>query len=91
MKQWPVQLVIALIYTLRYTFALGPGPRCVYFPCCSEYAVQSLKGHGVFKGLILGVWRILRCNPWTRGGVDPVPTRFQLTCCGRQWPSSYHS
>jgi uncharacterized protein len=84
-------VLIALVYTIRFTFAIGPGPRCRYFPCCSEYTVSSLKQHGPFAGLVLGTWRVLRCNPWSGGGVDPVPNRFQLTCCGRQWPRSYRS
>lgn len=51
-------------------------PRtCKYYPTCSEYAVGALKVHGPFKGLALGSWRILRCNPWSRGGVDHVPEK----------------
>ncbi|MCD8328305.1 MAG: membrane protein insertion efficiency factor YidD [Ruminococcus sp.] len=52
--------------------------RCKYYPTCSKYAVEAFKKHGFFKGLILAVWRILRCNPWSNGGIDPVPERFTL-------------
>ncbi|MCD7773071.1 MAG: membrane protein insertion efficiency factor YidD [Ruminococcus sp.] len=52
--------------------------RCKYYPTCSKYAVDAFKKHGFFKGLILAVWRILRCNPWSNGGIDPVPEKFTL-------------
>ncbi len=49
-------------------------PRsCRYYPSCSAYAVESIQVHGVLKGTILATWRLLRCNPLTRGGVDHVP------------------
>ncbi len=44
--------------------------RCRYHPSCSEYAVRSIKGFGILKGLVLAGWRLLRCNPWSHGGVD---------------------
>jgi putative membrane protein insertion efficiency factor len=47
-------------------------PSCRYWPTCSEYALQAVEKHGVLKGGLLGVWRIIRCNPWSRGGIDPV-------------------
>ena len=53
-------------------------PRCKYYPSCSHYAVDALMKHGPVKGLVLGTWRILRCNPWSRGGVDYVPEKFDL-------------
>jgi putative membrane protein insertion efficiency factor len=46
--------------------------RCKYHPTCSEYAVQAVRTEGVLRGLVLAVWRILRCNPWSHGGFDPV-------------------
>ena len=46
--------------------------RCKYHPTCSEYAVQAIRMHGVARGLVLAGWRILRCNPWSLGGFDPV-------------------
>lgn len=49
--------------------------RCRYAPTCSQYARESLKKHGVLKGTLLAVWRILRCNPWSKGGVDRVPLK----------------
>ena len=48
-------------------------PRCRFYPSCSEYAVQAISKHGVVKGCGLAAYRILRCNPFCKGGVDPVP------------------
>lgn len=48
------------------------GPRCRYHPSCSEYAVQAIQKFGILRGLVLAGWRLLRCNPWSRGGFDPV-------------------
>lgn len=46
------------------------GPRCRYYPSCSEYALQSIRGYGVLRGGVLAAWRLLRCNPLSRGGFD---------------------
>ncbi len=46
--------------------------RCKYYPSCSEYAVQSVRSYGVLRGIVLAAWRLLRCNPWSHGGVDFV-------------------
>ena len=46
--------------------------RCKYYPSCSEYAVQSVRSYGILRGLVLAGWRLLRCNPWSLGGVDFV-------------------
>jgi uncharacterized protein len=57
-----------------YQRAISPGlpARCRYYPTCSEYAVQAIRRYGVLRGAVLAVWRILRCNPWSHGGVDFV-------------------
>jgi uncharacterized protein len=46
--------------------------RCRYEPTCSRYAIQALGEYGILRGLVLAAWRLLRCNPWSRGGYDPV-------------------
>jgi len=53
-------------------------PRCKYYPSCSQYALDAYEKHGFFKGTLLAVWRILRCNPWSLGGVDYVPERVTI-------------
>jgi putative membrane protein insertion efficiency factor len=49
---------------------------CRFTPSCSEYALEALEKHGAIKGTILSAYRVLRCNPFCRGGYDPVPDRF---------------
>lgn len=46
--------------------------RCKYEPTCSRYAVMAIREFGIIRGLVLAVWRLLRCNPWSLGGYDPV-------------------
>jgi putative membrane protein insertion efficiency factor len=53
-------------------FAPLVGQRCKYYPSCSEYAAQSITKFGILRGLVLAGWRVLRCNPFSRGGYDPV-------------------
>ena len=68
------KLLIGLIrFYQKYLSPLKRTGTCKYLPTCSEYAVQAITKHGAFKGSILAVWRVLRCNPFSQGGVDPVP------------------
>ena len=46
--------------------------RCKYLPTCSDYAVQAVREYGALRGFVLASWRLLRCNPWSHGGYDPV-------------------
>jgi len=61
---------IALVYVYRYTLGLFLRPSCKYYPSCSSYAIGVLKRYGLFRGVLLAGWRLLRCNPWSSGGVD---------------------
>jgi hypothetical protein len=63
--------------------------RCRYEPTCSAYAVQSIGRFGAARGLLLASWRLLRCNPFSHGGFDPVPDRFTLKV-GPVDPAEYH-
>lgn len=58
------------VYQLTLSPYLGPG-ACRYTPTCSQYAILALRKYGAVKGLILAVWRVLRCNPWGAHGHDP--------------------
>ena len=61
----------------RFISPLFP-PKCRYYPSCSSYALEAISKFGAVKGTILAVWRILRCNPWSDGGIDPVPESGEL-------------
>ena len=68
----PSRLLVALIRAYQRLLAPALGNRCRYYPSCSEYAAQALTRFGILRGLVLAAWRLLRCNPWSHGGVDPV-------------------
>jgi uncharacterized protein len=57
-----------------YQRAISPvlPARCKYYPTCSHYAVDAVRSYGVLRGVVLAAWRLLRCNPWSHGGVDFV-------------------
>jgi putative membrane protein insertion efficiency factor len=57
-----------------YQSAISPGlpQRCKYHPSCSHYAVDAVRQYGILRGVVLAAWRLLRCNPWSHGGVDFV-------------------
>ena len=65
-------VVIAPIRLYRRFISPALPRTCKYHPSCSEYAVQAVRTYGVLRGLVLAAWRLLRCNPWSHGGVDPV-------------------
>ncbi|MGN0467659.1 MAG: membrane protein insertion efficiency factor YidD, partial [Acutalibacteraceae bacterium] len=57
-------------------------PMCKYYPTCSVYAIEAIETHGAFKGFFLALWRLLRCNPLSLGGYDPVPPKKDKhSCC----------
>jgi putative membrane protein insertion efficiency factor len=64
--------VTAPIRLYQKTVSPLTGSRCKYHPSCSEYSVQAISKFGILRGLVLAGWRLLRCNPWSRGGFDPV-------------------
>ncbi|MGN0533401.1 MAG: membrane protein insertion efficiency factor YidD [Eubacterium sp.] len=69
----------SMIFLIR-TYQLTISPRfshgsCRYTPTCSQYAIEAIEIHGIFKGTLLAVRRILRCNPFFKGGWDPVPPK----------------
>lgn len=68
-------LIALLTGVIRgYQLIVSPwfAPTCRYYPSCSQYAIDALKVHGPFGGTWRAGWRLLRCNPWSAGGVDPV-------------------
>ncbi|WMJ08382.1 membrane protein insertion efficiency factor YidD [Nitrosomonas sp. sh817] len=67
------RLVIALIKFYQYCISPFFAPSCRFSPTCSQYAREAYKKYGFLRGTRLSVWRILRCNPWSKGGYEPVP------------------
>jgi putative membrane protein insertion efficiency factor len=66
------QAVVAPIRAYQLLIAPLFGSRCKFYPSCSEYAAQAIGRFGILRGLVLAGWRLLRCNPWSHGGLDPV-------------------
>ena len=76
-KKWKKKMKKVMIYLIKlYQKYLSPmkRTRCPYFPTCSQYGLEAIEKHGALKGGILALWRILRCNPFSKGGYDPVPS-----------------
>ena len=71
--QLPRRVLLGLVHTYRLLFSAWIGPVCRYYPSCSHYALDALNRHGALGGTAWAAWRVLRCNPWSAGGVDPVP------------------
>lgn len=67
--------LIKLIEFYRKAISPRTPPSCKYIPTCSEYGMEAIERFGALKGGFLTIWRILRCNPWSRGGYDPVPEK----------------
>jgi hypothetical protein len=68
-KKYAIILIKGWRYIIRPFF---PANACIFEPTCSRYTEDAIEEYGLFKGSAMGVWRILRCNPWNRGGYDPV-------------------
>jgi putative membrane protein insertion efficiency factor len=66
-------LLIGGIHLYRFTLSSALGNQCRFYPSCSHYAEDAIKLHGAAKGTVLAAWRIVRCGPLTKGGVDHVP------------------
>ncbi len=77
---WPRQALVWLIKLYQKTFSFDHGPMkgmfphgfCRFTPSCSQYGAEAILKYGVIKGGLMTSWRIVRCNPWNKGGYDPV-------------------
>ncbi|MBP6057764.1 MAG: membrane protein insertion efficiency factor YidD [Nitrosomonas sp.] len=67
------RLIIAFIKFYQYCISPFLAPSCRFSPTCSQYACEAYAKYGLFHGTRLSIWRILRCNPWSKGGYEPVP------------------
>jgi len=72
-----------------YSRWISPGlpRRCKYGPTCSAYALEAMREFGILRGLVLAAWRLLRCNPWSHGGWDPVEQQTLFAPRGRPGPA----
>ena len=83
-------LLSLLLRAYQLTISPLMGPRCRFYPSCSNYALEALRVHGAAKGSALAARRVCRCHPWNEGGFDPVPakdgaqdsTDSSTTACG---------
>ena len=67
------KILILLIEFYRKNISPLKSTKCPYIPSCSEYGLEAIRKYGAFKGGLLAIWRIIRCNPFSKGGYDPVP------------------
>ena len=68
------KIFIGLIkFYRKYISGMKSTPTCKFIPTCSEYSIEAIEKYGALKGGLLSIWRILRCNPFSKGGYDPVP------------------
>lgn len=67
------KLFLFIIKFYRKYISPMKSTKCPYFPSCSEYAMEAIEKYGALKGGALALWRIIRCNPFSKGGYDPVP------------------
>ncbi len=70
-SSWPSRLLIAVVRLYQLTLSPFIGRNCRFQPTCSHYMIGAVEKYGVWRGFWLGVYRILRCNPFCRGGYDP--------------------
>ncbi len=79
-RYWPRLLIVWLIKIYQKTLSFDHGPLkalhphgfCRFYPTCSQYGVESISKYGIFKGGVMTTYRVIRCNPWNKGGHDPV-------------------
>lgn len=69
------KFLIKVIRIYQQKISITKPARCRFYPTCSEYSAVAISRFGVIRGILLSIWRLLRCNPFFRGGFDPVPER----------------
>jgi hypothetical protein len=92
LRRLPARLASLPILVYRYGISPVIGPRCRFYPSCSEYGLDALRRFGLVRGLWLTGARLVRCHPWHAGGVDPVPDTFAIrhTYLGRAIRDAAH-
>jgi putative membrane protein insertion efficiency factor len=72
MNQIPKTVVLLLLRAYKWAISPMFPPACRYVPTCSEYAMEAVDRYGAVRGSMMGIWRVLRCHPLVKGGLDPV-------------------
>lgn len=78
LRRLPQRVLLGLVKAYRLLFSAWIGNVCRYYPSCSQYALDALNRHGALGGSSFAAWRVLRCNPWSAGGCDPVPEKHPM-------------
>lgn len=73
LRRLPARIIVAVVTLYQRTLSRVLPPTCRFEPSCSMYMITAVRRHGAIVGLLLGLWRIARCNPFNPGGYDPVP------------------
>ncbi len=84
------RLLLLLLHLYKRWISPLLGTRCRFYPSCSDYARQAIARHGSWRGSLLAIWRIMRCQPLCTGGEDPVPETFHFVRCRGQAARSRH-
>lgn len=69
------KIILSLIKFYQKYISMFLGKNCIFYPTCSAYTYEAIEEYGIFKGVYLGIKRILRCHPFSQGGYDPVPKK----------------
>jgi len=85
------RILLALLAIYKRTLSPLLGARCRFHPSCSDYARGAVTRFGPWRGSLLALWRIGRCQPLCTGGFDPVPERFTMRRCGATAPEEPHA
>ncbi len=80
----PARILIGLIRLYQLTLSPFIGRQCRFWPTCSHYGMEAIRIHGALRGSVLTVRRLLRCHPWSEGGVDPVPPASPSCHCSER-------
>jgi uncharacterized protein len=79
LARWARAVAVAPITVYQRVVSPAIPRRCKYEPTCSRYAVEAIREYGILRGAVLAAWRLLRCNPWSYGGYDPVEAQRVFT------------
>lgn len=72
LRRWLENALVGAVRAYQFAFSSRRLPVCRYYPSCSEYMIDAVRKYGIARGSARGAWRVLRCNPFSRGGYDPA-------------------